>query len=424
MNNKYAKNLEVIAMNKLLMKAVSLIMRFFSFQFEGFDVLNSTEVLRRKNILVNRILTLANILITIFIAMYYDTIGLPKSLSLLVPTVLINLLITYFVSTKKDDYEKQLMGMYVAVLSVSYIALRLFVLYPMPFTYIFLYIALVIIALFQNRHAIILGDALILSVASFIHISEVGKGSASTLISENHDISVYTMFLILFIFVITSMVFFSEYMDRERRNEFKKREELEQNFKNVLWDVFDTIDDFSQVTEGEESNRDYMIALMAKRLGMLYGFDEQKADEVFNYAIVIGVNNKFDFSYSEEVKQDILSDYSKIRYKLGMGNMMLRRTRIRMKCESMVRSRYESWFISENFRKIKAEDKSIESQIILLCELYVMLRDKQSYKKALPHVKTIKEIVDHFTHFFDENLMNIFTENNVEFEVIYEKINS
>lgn len=220
------------------------------------------------------------------------------------------------------------------------------------------------------------------------------------------------------------MVFFSEYMDRERRNEFKKREELEQNFKNVLWDVFDTIDDFSQVTEGEESNRDYMIALMAKRLGMLYGFDEQKADEVFNYAIVIGVNNKFDFSYSEEVKQDILSDYSKIRYKLGMGNMMLRRTRIRMKCESMVRSRYESWFISENFRKIKAEDKSIESQIILLCELYVMLRDKQSYKKALPHVKTIKEIVDHFTHFFDENLMNIFTENNVEFEVIYEKINS
>jgi len=408
-------------MNKLLMKVVGLIMRFFSFQFEGFDVLNATEVLRRKNILVNRILTIANILITVFIVMYYDSIGLPKSLSLLVPTVLINLLITYFVSSKKDDYEKQLMGMYVAVLSVSYIALRLFVLYPMPFTYIFIYIALMIIALFQNRHAIILGDALILSVASYIHISEISKGSQSTLITDNHDITVYFMFLILFIFVITSMVFFSEYMDKERRNELKKREELEQHFKNVLWDVFDTIDDFSQVTEGKESNRDYMIAVMAKRLGMLYGFDEQKSDELFNYAIVIGVNSNFDFNYSEETKQDILSDYSKIRYKLGIGNMLLRRTRIRMKCEAMVRNRFESWSLSKN---IKAEDKSIESQIILLCELYVMLRDRQSYKKALPHVKAIKEIVDHFMNFFEEHLMNVFMENNVEFEVIYEKINS
>ena len=408
-------------MNKLLMKVVGLIMRFFSFQFEGFDVLNTTEVLRRKNILVNRILTIANILITVFIVMYYDSIGLPKSLSLLVPTVLINLLITYFVSSKKDDYEKQLMGMYVAVLSVSYIALRLFVLYPMPFTYIFIYIALMIIALFQNRHAIILGDALILSVASYIHISEISKGSQSTLITDNHDITVYFMFLILFIFVITSMVFFSEYMDKERRNELKKREELEQHFKNVLWDVFDTIDDFSQVTEGKESNRDYMIAVMAKRLGMLYGFDEQKSDELFNYAIVIGVNSNFDFNYSEETKQDILSDYSKIRYKLGIGNMLLRRTRIRMKCEAMVRNRFESWSLSKN---IKAEDKSIESQIILLCELYVMLRDRQSYKKALPHVKAIKEIVDHFMNFFEEHLMNVFMENNVEFEVIYEKINS
>lgn len=408
-------------MNKLLMKVVGLIMRFFSFQFEGFDVLNATEVLRRKNILVNRILTIANILITVFIVMYYDSIGLSKSLSLLVPTVLINLLITYFVSSKKDDYEKQLMGMYVAVLSVSYIALRLFVLYPMPLTYIFIYIALMIIALFQNRHAIILGDALILSVASYIHISEVSKGSQSTLITDNHDITVYFMFLILFIFVITSMVFFSEYMDKERRNELKKREELEQHFKNVLWDVFDTIDDFSQVTEGKESNRDYMIAVMAKRLGMLYGFDEQKSDELFNYAIVIGVNSNFDFNYSEETKQDILSDYSKIRYKLGIGNMLLRRTRIRMKCEAMVRNRFESWSLSKN---IKAEDKSIESQIILLCELYVMLRDRQSYKKALPHVKAIKEIVDHFMNFFEEHLMNVFMENNVEFEVIYEKINS
>lgn len=410
-------------MNKLITNIFSQIMKFFSFEFSGFDILNKTEVLRRKNIIVNRLLLITNILITIFIMMYYESIGLPKSLTLLVPTILINVLITYFVSNQKKDYEKQVMGMYLAVLSVCYIALRLYFLYPEPFTYIFIYVALIIIALFQNRHAIILGDILIFSVATFIHFDQIGRLDPK-LISDKHDVTVYMLFLILYIFVITSLVFFSESMDKERKKELKKREELEGQFQDVLWNVFDTIDDFSQVTEDDELGSDYTIALMAKKFGTLLKFEEKKCDELFNFAIVIGVNTDFSFNYSEEEKNNIFKDYQKIKYKLGIGSMLLRRTRIRIKCEAMVRSRYESWFISENFRKIKAEDSSVENQIVLLCEIYTMLRDKQSYKKALPHVKALKEITDIFAHFFDESLLHVFIDNNVEFEVIYEKTRS
>lgn len=410
-------------MNKIITNLFSQIMKFFSFEFSGFDILNRTEVLRRKNIIVNRLLLITNILITIFIMMYYEQIGsVISSLSLLIPTILINILITYFVSNQKKDYEKQVMGMYMAVLSVSYIALRLYFLYPVPFTYIFIYVALVIVALFQNRHAIILGDILIFSVATFIHLNEINKNN---LFRDNHDITVYLMFLVLFIFVVTSMVFFSEYMDRERKRELKKREELEGEFQDVLWSVFDTIEDFSQVTDDdEELSKEYVCALMAKKMGTLLKYDEEKCDQLFNFGIVIGVNTDFSFNYSEDEKYNILNDYKKIKYKLGIGNMLLRRTRIRIKCEAMVRSRYESWFISENFRKIKAEDSSIENQIILLCETYITLRDKQSYKKALPHVKVMKEITDIFAHFYDESLLQLFNENNVEFEVIYEKTRS
>ncbi len=408
-------------MNKLIMNLFSQIMKFFTLEVDGFDILNSTEVLRRKNIIVNRLLLIANILITIFVTMYYQSIGLPRSLSLLLPSLFINILIAYFVSNQKKDYEKQVMGMYLAVLSVCYIALRIYFIYPAPQTYVFIYIALVIIALFQNRHAIILGDVLIFSVATFIHINEIGKTLISSQENATHDISVYTMFLILFIFVMTSMVFFSEYMDKERKNELKKREELEQEFQNVLWDVFDTIEDFSQTTDDDELSSEYVVALMAKRLGLLLKFDEEKCDQLFNFSIVIGVNNDFNLNYSEDDKKNILKDYHKIRYKLGVGNMLLRRTRIRIKSEAMVRSRYESWFISENFKKIKAEDSNIENQIVLLCETYVTLRDKQSYKKALPHGKVMKEMMDKFSHFFDDEVLNTFVDNHVEFEVIYER---
>ncbi len=410
-------------MNKLITRVFAQLMKFFSLEFEGFDILNSTEVLRRKNIIVNRLLLIANILVTVFIVMYYEQIKLLSSLSLLIPTILINVLITYFISSQKEDYEKQVMGMYMAVLSVCYMGLRLFFLYPEPFTYIFIYIALVIVALFQNRHAIILGDVLIFSVATFIHFDQVGSKNPS-LISVNHDITIYTMFLLLFIFVITSMVFFSEYMDKERKTELKKREELENEFQNVLWDVFDTIDDFSQVTQDDELSSEYVTSLMVKRLGMLLKYDEEKCNDLFNFAIVIGVNTDFDFNYSDTDKKDILKDYQKIRYKLDIGNRLLRRTRIRIKCESMVRSRFESWFVSDNFRKLKAEDSNIDNQIVLLCETYVTLRDRQSFKKALPHVKAIKEITDNFAHFFDEEVFNTFIENHVEFEVIYEKTRS
>lgn len=425
--------MDVKFMSKLLLNLVSGAMKFFSIENESFDILNSTELLRRRNIIVNRLLLVTNILITIFIALYKN-IEPADSISLLLPSIGINVLITYFVFTQKDDYEKQILGMYVAVLSVSYIALRLFYLYPQPYTYVFIYIALVIIALFQNRHAIILGDVLIFFVATFIHLNEMFKirlgaqeddSPVLSIISNkenaSYDVFVYTMFLLLFIVIITSMVFFSEYLDKERKNELKKREELENEFENVVWNVFDTIEDFSQVTDEEELTSDYVSALMTRKLGQFLKFDDKRCEDLFNFAIVLGVNTDFNVSYSVDEKKDLLKDYSKMRRKLGIGSLLLKRTRIRVKCEGMVRSRYESWLLSENFKKIKAEDSSIDNQLVLLSETYITLRDKQSYKKALPHAKAMKELSETFSHFFDSSTLNIFLENHAEFEAIYER---
>ena len=91
--------------------------------------------------------------------------------------------------------------------------------------------------------------------------------------------------------------------------------------------------------------------------------------------------------------------------------------------DSLVRSRFESnWFLSSNFKQMKGEDSSLENQIVLICDTYVTLRDKQSYKKPLVHSKAIKELADNFTHIFDKEILDVFLENHVEFEVIYEKV--
>lgn len=416
---------------KVVIEFLMKIFKFFSLEVEGFDILNSTEVLRRRNIIVNRVLLFTNIFVTIITLTNPTTIPLYQSISLLIPTFAINFLIWYFVTNNKDSQEKQILGMYVAVLSVSYLAFRLYFMYPSTYSYLFIYFALAIIALFQNRHAMILGGLLVFAIASIFHFNEIfnlgNDSSLFTLISSEanalRDVTILSLILLLYIFVLTSMVIFSEYMDKERKIELQKRSNLEREFKAVLFNVFDTIDDFTKVSSTEELTDDYTIAIMAKKLALLMGESDDFADRVFQFAIATGLNYDFSVDYDEMAKENLLKDYERIKYKLNAGSALLKRMRLKMKADSLVRSRYEAgWLLSDSFKRMQSEDTTLENQIVLLCSVYVILREKQSYKKPIPHVKAIKELSDHFAHFYDERVLKVFFDNHVEFEIIFEKV--
>lgn len=416
---------------KSIMKYIQLIINFFSFEVKDFNILDSTEVLRRRNIIVNRVLMLTNIFVTLITLTYPDSVPFYQTITVLVPTLGINVLIQYFVHHNADDHDKQLLGMYVAVLSVCYLAFRMYFLYPSTYSYFFIYLALAIIALFQNRHAIVLGSTLSFGIITIFHIYDIHKMNTGQVIfsivtsKENamRDIIILSFLLLFYIFVLTSMVIFSEYMDKERKNELQKRSELEKEFKDVLFNVFDSIEDFARVNDEKELGGDYTVAIMAKKLALMLHLNEQQADHVFQYAIAAGINYDYSLEYDEIEKENLLKDYDSIKYKLDMGSRLMKRTRIKIKVETLVRSRFESnWFLSNNFKQMKGEDSSIENQIVLICDTYVTLRDRQAYKKPLIHGKAIKELSDNFTHIFDEMVLKVFLDNHVEFEVIYDKV--
>lgn len=417
---------------KQLTKYIQLFVNFFKLEQDDFNILDSTEVLRRRNILVNRVLMLTNIFVTLITITYPHTIPVYQTISVLVPTFGINILIFYFVNYNADNHDKQLLGMYVAVLSVLYLSFRMYFLYPSAYSYFFIYYALIVVALFQNRHAMMLGGTLGVVIATIFHLNDMHQLStqnelAYTIISspENalRDIIILSFLLLFYIFVLTAMVIFSEYLDKERKKELQKRSELEREFNEVLFNVFDTIEDFTQINDKNELGGDYAVAIMAKKLALMLELSEQEADEVFTFAISTGINYDYSLEYDDIQKENLLKDYDSIKYKLDMGSRLLRRMRLKIKMDTMVRTRYESsWFLSSNFKRMTGEDSSIENQIVLICDTYVTLRDKQSYKKALVHAKAIKELSDNFTHIFEEKILNTFLENHVEFEVVYEKV--
>ncbi|HEY8436427.1 MAG TPA: hypothetical protein VIK63_05260 [Haloplasmataceae bacterium] len=417
---------------KRLTKYLQQIINFFKLEQDDFNILDSTELLRRRNILVNRVLMLTNVFVTIIAVTYPLKVPAYQTVSVLIPTVGINFLIYYFVNYNAQDHDKQLLGMYVAVLSVCYLSFRMYFLYPSAYSYFFIYYALIVVALFQNRHAMIIGGTLSLVIATIFHMSDVNKLAANdepvyTIISSRdhamRDVTILSFLLLFYVFVLTAMVIFSEYLDRERKKELQRRSELEREFNEVLFNVFDTIEDFAQINDQNELSGDYAVAIMSKKLALMLGMNEQEADRVFAYAISTGINYDYSLDYDEMQKQNLLKDYDSIKYKLDMGSRLLRRMRLKIKMDALVRSRFESnWFHSSQFKQMTGEDSSLENQIVLICDTYVTLRDRQSYKKPMVHAKAIKELADHFTHIFDERVLNTFLENHVEFEVVYEKI--
>ncbi|WP_161625412.1 hypothetical protein [Haloplasma contractile] len=410
------------------MKFFTYIMNYFSIEYEDMDLLDQVQVFRRRNIIVNRVLFMINILVTIFIVANPNQIievNALESLSLIAPTIGINILMAYFVSHDKDDLEKQTFGMYIVILSIVYLVLRVYYLHPALYTYVLIYLALVMISLFQNKNAMFLGDIMIFVVASIFHILALDQDSIfQTIIPKEVDpqfaVSIYTLFLLLFIFVITSIVLFSEHMENERKQELTKRNEIEGEFKHVIWNVFDTIEEFSESIVEHEKKGIYKIGLISKKLAGFCGFKEQDSLNLFNYSIIHGVHQDFSTHLGTEQKELLLDDYQQLKYKLNTGNNLIRRIRLSNKCNEMVRSRFESWIISQTFKQLKSEDSTKENQMILLAETYVLLRDKKSYKKALTHVKAVKELTDNFNHFFDDNVLSTFLDHHIEFEIIYE----
>ena len=60
-----------------------------------------------------------------------------------------------------------------------------------------------------------------------------------------------------------------------------------------------------------------------------------------------------------------------------------------------------------------------ESQVILLCHIYDILRQERNYKKKLNHQRTIDLIKFEFNEYFDPQIVDRFIKYEAEFESTY-----
>ncbi|MBN2541000.1 MAG: hypothetical protein JXB08_05680 [Bacilli bacterium] len=426
----------------------------FSFE-EGVDILDETQVLYRRNLVIRNITWVTNIVFILFTLI--GSGGVNQSINLIVTACfavtawLVSHTIRKIIREKPTTLQKQQMGEYV---SGGYILLMAIAVYlKLKFSlvstsdsdlfsitqagYALIYFALVVIALYQDSkmlsfifkvsivamtviHLVVLYP-LYQYATNFIILWGYIKGPILT------DIFLRTLILAVFMIALYSNAKISEDMNNKRKEELIKRRAMEKDFKSVVSDVFDVIGVYKErgdeVVEKNQENSSRRVAEMAAKLGNFLGYSSKLCQELFDFSTIhIDKKDLLTLEDYDDKEQLDEKDFSRIREKTIIGSVIIKRLQLEKKGEDIVRAHFEKTVTKDFIKEMNSIQNNRESQVILLCELYEILRQPRNYKRELKHQRAIDLIQLELYPYFDPQIVDRFIKYSDDFEAIYYRL--
>ena len=416
---------------------------FFGFE-TGIDVTDDNKVLYRKNTVIKNIIFLSNLFYTIVFALI--TIGDTSNWSNWILTILL-FPVTFFVNAtlkkliKKgpEDKMSQLIAMYFACfyMFLSSIIVYLKLKYGdatflQEVGYILLYYSLTVCAFYQDKKLlknIFLWVFILVTILHFIvtyNIFTIAQEKESALdffkwfigSQEHKDIIIRTVLLLMFMLVLYIYVSMAEYMQEERKRELIKRRDVQDDFTKVVTQIFDVTLDQSKISE-EEKKTFMLIGRMSNKLASLLSFDVDRINELEKFSTV-HIDNIINFDDNNFKTED--EKFENLRLQTEIGSKIITRLQLSRKCESIVRASLENTINDDFVNQQRNIQNNEESQIILICELYVTLRSFNSYKRAYNHQKSIMNMEELFKIYFDPVIFDRFIKFSSDFEKMYDEL--
>ncbi|MGE4320845.1 MAG: hypothetical protein AB7E61_05325 [Acholeplasmataceae bacterium] len=416
--------------------------KFFGFE-QGIDITDDVAVLFRKNVVIKNIIFITNMMYSLILFVLSITNTNPDTkVSNWVMTVIIfpityaiNKLLRKLIFLDQHDRTKQMVAMYVASLYIFFSAILIYArLYNIDYfetaAYILMYYAVVVISLYQEKKVLSGSFQGLLALLTFIHLvwtynfqEIVGNQSfveflrfTFVTLPEFSDILLRTLLFILFYFVVYAIVSMGQYMQEERRNELMKRRQVQRDFSHIVGDLFSVV--FSSSYALMDKRHAYLVQQMSEKLGGYFGLNIEDINQMNQYAMIhlqfSEIKNMLDdMNHYDEQTFDLL------KAKTELGSQIARRLQLAQKCEDIARAYIEET-INEHFIKDMLDiQPEIESQIILLSDLYMTMRGPKSYKRPLAHSIVLKAFQNELGTFFDYNLKERFLKFNDEFMEMY-----
>ncbi|MCK5761331.1 MAG: hypothetical protein KAH16_00380 [Candidatus Izimaplasma sp.] len=449
------------------------------FNFEaGVDILDDTSVLYRRNLVNKNILIVSNLVFIVFTLIGNQNPRYAIIIVFAIIMLIINTTLKKIIHEEPRTLLKQQMAMYIGsvyilfgsfavymklklsavqftvadVLPASgtvltramieniendFIAKSLFAMTDASIAqagYILIYFALVVIALYQDSK--LLGFlfkwvfAMLLTLHLFVLYPLYQLSGFSTFydflfVTNNNvliDIVLRTLLLIVFYIALYSSVSIGEMMNNKRKEELVKRRAMEIDFKAVVGDVFDVIGVFNSNTINQSKEDAHRVAELASRLASVLGLSSNVCTEIYDYSVIY-IDRLNDLSILEYETKEVLNerDYTVIREKTILGSIIIKRLQLNQKSEDIIRAHFEKTVESGFTERMKRVQRSQEGEIILLAEMYNILRQNRNYKNPLKHKRVIDLLKLEFKEYFEPYILDRFMKYQLEFETFYDK---
>ncbi len=421
----------------------------------GVDILDEKSVLYRRNRVIKNIIRVTNVVFFIFTVIGSQTPNYIVIAGFGLVMFTINTTLKRIINEEPRTLLKQQMAMYIASVYIIlasfgvYIKLRvgagaleiggdetMFNLFSITQAgYVLIYFSLVVVALYQDANLLRFLFKWVLVLMTVIHIiimyplylyatslEDLYTFLWLTNREVTIDIFLRTLVLIIFNIALYSSVAIGEMMNTKRKEELIKRRDMEADFKAVVGDVFDVIGVFNSESH---SAKDAMhsatrVAEIASRLGNVLGLSPNVCTEIYEYS-KIHVDRTEDLSIEDYDDKEVLTerDYQIIRDKTILGSVIIKRLQLNQKSEDIVRAHFEKTADKAFSEKMKQVQRSQEGQIILLSEIYEILRQARNYKTALTHKRALELLQLEFKGYFEPYILDRFIRYSTEFEDYY-----
>ena len=422
-------------------KIISFFERNFSFE-HGVDLNDEVEVLFRRNIVIKNIIFVSNIVYSIILLLV--SMGDPSNgnwLWTVIPfplTFVINQTIKKIIFSENKDLIRQQIAMYMCSFYMFLSAIFVYIKLKSGVTtvgyseagYMLLYYSLVVISLYQDTKMLKNVFGWMFAIVTTLHftmthslVDYASDGfisfiknitSDEDLLLNLKDILFRTLVMLIFMLAIYVITAIGEKMSNERVAELNKRKEIQEDFKNVVTNLYDVLLE-TKVGYDDNSGQLPLLANMVAKLASLYSLSPQKCEEIVDFALY-NKNHQLNLTIEEG---SVEVQFETLREQTSIGFIVAKRMQLSQKCENIVRAHIEGWNNQEFQIKMLNMQNNIESQIILICDMYIALRSVKSYKRPYPHKHVIEYLEKEFKIYFNNDLFNRFIKFEKDFETMY-----
>ena len=227
------------------------------------------------------------------------------------------------------------------------------------------------------------------------------------------------VFLVFYVSLYVSASI-SFYMFKQRTTEVERRMNVEANFKDIVESVFESVRAYNTSDDAFELRLSVSkVAAVVKVIGVAMNYDSQTITDLSKFATIHSERMR-------ELSMDGIDDINSTNFdlvlkKTKLATTIIRRLQISKKAVDIVYRYFEGVLDRSFLDKMTINPEDYESNILLISEIYHILRTDQAFKKALNHQRSIELIQKEFYKLFNQNLVTRFVKYSYEIDTAYDK---